>query len=135
MDYDLITWDNSFSVGFAILDEQHKELVNMINELTEDCKKGTSAAELSFKLVLERAVEYAKTHFADEEKYMDKVLYPNMAAHKKEHFNFLFEVVNLVNEVESGNTTPIEFVNFLKKWVLNHVAKSDMKYAPYLRKL
>jgi hemerythrin len=40
-----------------------------------------------------------------------------------------------MSEFEAGNTAPIELAQFLKKWLLNHIAVSDKQYAPFLAKL
>ena len=135
MDEDVVVWDDSFIVGYALLDDQHKKLVAMTNELIRGCKEGGAAAQESFGQAFEKAAEYAKTHFADEEWYLTHVLFPDLESHKKQHHKFLFDVVNLANEVESGNTAPIEMVRFLKNRLLNHIAVSDKQYAPYMKKI
>ena len=134
MDEDLVVWDDSYSVDFKPIDDQHRELVAMINELIEGCKKGNAAADNSFLQVLGKVVNYAKTHFADEEKHLSNVQYPELASQKKEHFNFLFEVVSVTNDVESGKTPPIDMAKFLKKWLMNHIIQSDKLYMSYLKK-
>ena len=134
MDEDLVAWHDSYSVGFAPIDDQHKKLVAMINDLMQDCKKGGAVEKASFMLISDKAIEYAKIHFTDEELFLSKALYPDLAAHKKEHFNFLFEVVNIVSEVEAGRTTPLDMVRFLRNWLMDHIAVSDLKFAPHLKK-
>jgi len=135
MSDEFIVWDDAFSVGHNVIDDQHKELAGMINELTDACKRGDEDAALASKMVLDRAVAYAKNHFADEEKYMSKASYPGLWDHKKEHQEFMFEVVGHMHEIENGTYTPIDFAKFLKSWVLNHIAGSDKKYEPYLKKM
>ena len=135
MDEDLVVWNDSFSVEYAPLDDQHKKLVGMINELIQGCKEGTEAAKESVMQVFEQTVEYVKTHFADEEEYLAQVLYPNLDTQKKQHQQFVFELVSLVTKVESGNTAPIDMVKFLKNWLLEHIAVSDKQYAPYMKKI
>ena len=130
-----VVWNDSLSVGFDPIDNQHKQLVDMTNELIQACKDGAVAADLTFMQTVDKAVDYAKVHFATEEKYMNMVHYPELPEHKKQHFQFLFDVVNVLNEVQAGNTTPIQMVRILKNWLAQHIAKTDMQYAPYLRKL
>ena len=135
MDEYSVVWDDSFSVGFEPIDIQHKELVLMTNELLQGCKRGAMAADIAFLRIIRKAVEYAKTHFADEEKYMDQTNYPKLNEHKKEHEDFVAQVLKAVKEFESGNTAPLSMAEFLKNWLLNHIAVSDKQYAPYLAKL
>lgn len=36
----LIRWNNEISVGISSIDEQHKQLVNMFNELNDGLEQG-----------------------------------------------------------------------------------------------
>jgi hemerythrin len=135
MDEDSVVWDDSFSVGFEAIDHQHKGLVNMTNTLFEACRQGAAMADVTYLTTIRKAVEYARIHFADEEKYMGKANYPRLNEHKKEHEAFVAKIVETLNEFESGKTAPINMARFLKKWLLNHIAVSDKQYAPYLAKL
>ena len=132
MNENLVEWDDSFSVGFDHIDDQHKKLVDMINELIQGCKNG-DAKEVVMK-IFEKLADYVKIHFADEEKYLTDVIYPDLTAHKKQHQELLFELVGHVAAVEAGSTAIDDFVKFLKDWLLTHIAMSDKKYAPYLNK-
>ena len=135
MDEDLVVWNDSFAVGFTPIDDQHKGLVSMINELVKGSREGDSVADATLMEVFEKTVEYARTHFADEEKILTEVLYPELEAQKKQHQHFMFEVVNIVTDVESGKTTHIEMVKFLKTWLMHHIVESDKKYIPFLSKV
>ena len=134
MDEDSVAWDNSFSVGFDPIDDQHKSLVSMTNELFQACKHGAVAADIAFLQTVKKAVGYAKTHFADEEGYMREANYPHLGEHKKQHEDFVAAIIKTIEEFEAGNTEPIDMARFLKKWLLNHIAISDKKYMPYLAK-
>jgi len=133
MDEDSVAWDNSFSVGFEPIDTQHKNLVHMANQLFLACKEGGVAADIAFLQVMKKAVDYAKTHFADEESYMRKAAYPRLDEQRKQHEDFVAIVVETIREFEAGNKEPIDMARYLKNWLLNHIAVSDKQYAPYLK--
>jgi len=135
MDENIVTWDEAYSVGFELIDNQHKKLVGMVNALFTGCKQGAVAADIAYVRVIDKALEYAKTHFSDEEKYMRQADYPKLREHKKQHEKFVKEILKSVKIFEKGNTAPIEMAMFLKNWLLNHIAVSDKQYAPYLAKL
>jgi len=135
MNEDFVTWDDDFSVGFAAIDNQHKDLVLMVNELFKGCERGAVAADMAFLRTIRKALEYAKNHFADEEKYMAQSGYPNLNEHKKQHEDFVVTVIKATHGFEAGETAPLEMARFLKDWLLNHIAISDKQYAPYLAKL
>ena len=130
-----VVWDDAFSVDFELIDNQHKELVRMTNMLFEGCKKGSTAADVAFMKTIRDAVEYAQTHFYTEEKYMKMTEYPELDIHKEEHRSFVVSVVQAVKDFEGRKTAPMALAQFLKQWLLNHIAQSDKKYSPYLAKL
>jgi len=134
MNEDFVIWDDSFSVGFEPIDEQHKELVRMTSGLFTACEQGVIAADMAFLQTMKKAVDYAETHFADEEEYMSEAGFPHLSGHKKQHEAFVAEVQKSIDEFEAGNIEPIYMARFLKKWLLNHIAVSDKLYSPYLSK-
>jgi len=135
MDQDSVVWDDIFSLGFKPVDDQHKKLVLMINELFTACKMGVIEADMAFMDIAKKTLEYTETHFADEEDYMRDVNYPRFNDHKKQHIDFIAAVEKTIEDFEAGNTEPIEMARFLKKWLLNHIAVTDKQYVPYLAKL
>ena len=62
-------------------------------------------------------------------------VYPDLAKHQNEHLTFLADVKQIYQKFEEGKASPIELVEFLKRWLLNHIAVSDKKYAPFFSKL
>jgi hemerythrin len=132
MDENSVVWDDSFSVGFGPLDDQHKALVDMINELFQACKEGVVEADMAFLGIIKRALDYAETHFADEEEYLSEANYPHLSEQKEQHEAFVEEVQKTIEEFEAGNVEPIHLAKFLKKWLLNHIAVYDKRYSSYL---
>jgi len=135
MEHDYIVWDDVFSLGFKPIDDQHKKLVLIINELFTACKEGVIAADMAFLETAKKTLDYTETHFADEEDYMREVNYPRFNEHKKQHEDFIASVQKTIDEFESGNTEPIEMARYLKKWLLTHIAVTDKQYVPYLARL
>jgi hemerythrin len=123
-------------MGVKEIDEQHKGLLNFVNELF-DHSTGDEIDEKSyFKEVIQQAVQYIKNHFATEERYMIATKYPGYAAHKKTHDSFTLTVLNSVKEYESGKRLVLEkFAYFLKDWILSHVAVMDKQYSDYFWKI
>ena len=128
----LVIWNDSYSVQFNRIDDQHKELVRMTNELLGACNRGNNRSDSSFMKTIQAAVNYAKSHFTTEEVYMETVSYPEIQLHKKEHKGFVDEVLRQVKNFEEGKSEPLTFALFLKNWLLNHIAVSDKKYVPFL---
>ena len=135
MNEDSVTWDNSYSVGFEAIDNQHKILVKMINDLFESCKQGTAVSDKTFLQTIKKAADYARDHFSEEDRYMVQAGFPNLSEHRKQHDDFLTKVIKSMHDYEAEKTAAIELARFLKNWLLNHIAICDKQYAPYLAKL
>jgi hemerythrin len=132
----IVQWEDGYSVGVELIDAQHKELIRMTNELFLGCQKGGMAAEAYFMKAIQGAVNYVKTHFYTEEEILSRLYYPGLAAHKKEHEDFVAEVLQEIRAFEQGKKlAPQDFVKYLQNWVLVHIAGSDKKYGAFIESL
>jgi hemerythrin len=129
----IVEWKDRLSVFIPIIDEQHKSLINMTNDLYAGCLQGDEAAVAYFKTAVRKAVEYVKYHFTTEERILENINYPAFASHKKQHEDFVKEILRGVKEFEEGKKfIPNIFVRYLRDWVLTHIAVSDKNYSEYL---
>ena len=135
MNEDSAVWSDAYSVGMTEIDDQHKELVKMTNDLFISSSEGGFAADKAFLQTAKKASDYARVHFSFEEDILKKAAYPEFDAHKKQHTDFLETVLKSVQEFESGKMAGIEMARFLKKWLLNHIAVCDKHYASFLGKI
>lgn len=129
----IVTWQNSYSVGVKLIDEQHMELIQLTNKLYNSCLAGHERSRNIFLDTIHEAVDYVGFHFGTEEKMMERINYPEYTEHKNEHTDFVKEVFIKVNEFNSGKIiAPITFVHYLKTWVLHHIGVCDRKLGKYL---
>ncbi|MDR2404384.1 MAG: bacteriohemerythrin [Spirochaetaceae bacterium] len=132
----LVAWDDRYSVGIRLIDEQHKELVNLTNALYAGCLAGDEAAQKYFLETIHGTVDYVKYHFAAEEKILKNIKYPSIGDHKKQHEGFVKQIFDDVKSFEEGKKfVPNVFVRYLKDWILTHIAVVDRKYAEYILNL
>ena len=128
----LMAWNEKMSVGINTIDEEHKKLVNMLNELYD----GIQANQAKEKLgkVLDGLIAYAASHFKREEQYFAQTGYPDAPAHIKEHVDLTNQVLEVQKKYKAGETGTLsmEVMNFLKRWLITHIQGSDKKYAPHL---
>jgi hemerythrin len=126
----MIEWDDSFSVGVEEINEQHKKLVSMINELYDAMKAGKGKDALG--PIINGLIDYTQVHFKTEEDYFDKFGYPLTQAHKLEHKGFVDKVTAFKSDFDAGNTSlTIDVMNFLKDWLIHHIKGSDKKYTEF----
>jgi len=131
-----VEWSNRYSMGVKIIDDQHKGLLNFVNDLFDHSNGREDDEREYFKKVIAGAVSYVKEHFATEEKLMIGTKFPGYAKHKEIHDEFTKTVVKAVNDFNEGKRLVLEkFAYFLKDWVLSHIAVEDVQYADYFRKI
>ena len=129
-----VAWSNSYSMGIKVIDDQHKGLLEFVNGLFNHPDENEEAERAYFKEVIHQAVQYIKTHFATEEKYMITTKFPGYSAHKKTHDEFVLKILQTVEDFESGKKLVLKkLAYFLKDWILSHVAIEDMQYAQYFK--
>lgn len=129
----LLTWKNDYSVQVEQIDEQHKRLVNLINQLYDALLEGKGKNSLA--PILDELVDYTQTHFTTEEVMMKKCSYPKLEEHKTEHDTFTKTVKEFYARFQSGQAAiSVELMEFLTSWLNNHILNVDKQYAPYLLK-
>jgi len=126
---ELITWSDRMSCGIKLVDEQHKGLIVLVNDMFNHVT-GDEAQEVEyFKKVINQAVRYVKIHFATEEKIMLAAKVPDYARHKKAHSQFILTVLDNINYYNSGKKFNLySFTKYLKDWILSHIAVMDKHY-------
>jgi hemerythrin len=132
----LVNWSPTFSVGIKLIDDQHKELLNLTNDLFKHCVGDERAERAYFQKIIQGAVNYIKVHFATEEAIMLKTKFEGYREHKREHDSFVLTVLDQVKNFNEGKKfNLINFTKFLKEWVLTHIAVSDKLYFEYFKKI
>jgi len=127
-----VEWKDDYSVGIATIDDDHKKLLGLINQLQAAAHYKTD--EEIVENVLNQLVEYTKYHFSREEEMMKKCDYPDFEDHKKQHDEMIQQVSHYINEYRVDKTRTIEDVAvYLKTWLVNHINGSDQKYTPFLK--
>jgi hemerythrin len=120
-------WSNDLSVNVQEIDDEHRKLVGMINTLNEAMlsHKGREAQ----KATISAMVDYAATHFAREERYMQTFRYQGYQAHRIEHNKFTAKALDLQTRADRADfILTLEIVDFLKAWLQNHIMGSDKRY-------
>jgi len=115
-----------------VLDEDHKRLVGMVNELFDAMQAGHGREALG--RILDGLVQYTKMHFAREESFFTKTSYPVGAAHKQEHDALTRQVLEVQQKYAAGSNAALslEVMQFLKNWLVQHIQGSDQKYRAHL---
>ena len=128
----LITWSPDYSVGNEEIDSQHKKLIEIINTLHDGMKAGKGKVILGD--ILDELTNYTGFHFAVEEKLFEKYNYPDTITHKQAHADMVERVLEFrEGYVKGSSLLTLEIMNFLRDWLVNHIAKSDKNYSAYFK--
>jgi hemerythrin len=128
----LMTWTDKLSVGVAVIDDDHKKLVGMVNELYDAMQAGHGRDKLG--AVLDRLVQYTKFHFSREEKFFAETAYPDAAQHKQQHEALTRQVIDVQKKYAAGTaaTLSVDVMHFLRDWLVKHIQGSDQAYRQHL---
>ncbi|MBI5559478.1 MAG: bacteriohemerythrin [Deltaproteobacteria bacterium] len=128
-----ISFTDEFSVGIAGIDEQHKKIMDFINQVHGAVKKDKPINEI--KRILEDMAKFTVDHFAAEEKYFAQFNYPETKKHKAIHEKLLGKVSGIVAQINEGTEVNlIDVLIFLKDWLQTHILVEDKQYGPFLNK-
>ena len=122
-----IAWTDSYSVGIEKIDKQHKQLVEMINQLID--AHDTSVRSEMVSDTLTSMTNYAMSHFQTEEDLLREHQYPQYDDHHTEHMAFIRKTAEMASAaIKLEQSVPVELLSYLKEWLINHILKSDMQY-------
>ena len=136
IDFELISWSKTFACGISLIDDQHKNLVDLLNEMFNHVSGDEEQENAYLKKIIHEAVGYTKVHFATEEKIMLVTQFSGYAEHKAAHDKFILTVAKHISDFASGKRLSLySFTNYIKNWVLSHIAVMDKQYFVYLKKI
>lgn len=129
----LISWNDSYSVGIKVIDEQHKYLFELLDQLIE--AESENRGKEILENILEDLIKYCNSHFILEEKLMIENNYPYFSSHKRSHDQFSSKINLLLHNFKMGETGLVqETVTFVLTWLIEHIQGTDTLYVPYLLK-
>lgn len=124
-------WTEAYRVNVADLDQQHRELIDTINELDKALRLGEGNSALN--PLLDKLVKYALDHFAEEESLMEKHGFLGLSTHRMQHEKFRRKVAALIDDHKAHKPgVPVTLMLFLRDWLKDHLLKADKLYSAYL---
>lgn len=122
-----INWNSKFSVQIKEIDDQHKVLVNLLNELYDSMESKDS--EKVIGRIIGELVEYTAFHFRTEETYFDNFNYKETVDHKQKHRSLIKKLFVIKSDFESGKiSVSNDLLEFLKQWLFEHILVTDKEY-------
>ena len=120
-------WTEKYSVHVELFDRQHRILFRTSEELNEALHKGQGKVVVG--KIIQRLVDAATTHFADEEVALALKAYPDLRLHRDEHKALLDELLNFQREYQAGTLgVAARMMPFLQRWLSDHIMQADKQY-------
>lgn len=126
----LLEFSEQLKVGFALIDDDHKILIDQINMLADALNSDDS--DDTVQSVLNVLVDYTEFHFGREEQLMKQTGYDESPGHLREHKVLVKQVSEMRRRYIEGEIGPKELLSFLKVWISQHILKSDKALAAHL---
>lgn len=124
-------WAKDMVIDHGPIDEDHRQLVEMVNVLHTATSEGRGIEVVDD--VLHKVIDYTLGHLQREEALMASIRYPQLEQHKRQHQQFADELNALKRKFEGGSITVASQLSLvLREWLSLHIRRSDKEIAPYL---
>jgi hemerythrin len=122
----LLEWKEEYATGIDDVDDEHKDLIDVINRLHELLL--ADDAKLTVPAFFARLIEGVSAHFALEERIMGESEYPDLAAHREDHERLLDEMRELVQAFgQAEEVDSVDLAMRLEPWFSQHFATHDLR--------
>ena len=125
-------WSPEMSVGLSELDEDHRYLIKIINDLSDAIEVAEKSKDASILRQSLRCLQrYAEFHFAREEAVMRACDYAPLSRHQEEHSDVDDKMAALANRLDDDSAAAAvnaELLDYLKDWLIHHIMIVDMSY-------
>lgn len=126
-------WGDDLKIDNGPLDDDHRRLVDCVNELHTATSQGNGQAVVGE--ILARLIAYTQEHFAREERQMERHHFPQLAAHKQQHVELMKEVLDMKSRFDAGSITVASQVStLLRDWLSLHIRRNDKELVRHIRK-
>lgn len=128
----MIQWDKQYELGIELIDDQHKELIEITSRLSDLLTEAVEGEDVYDGMVslIEELKAYTIYHFNTEETLFEKFNYASREAHVAEHNKLIEEIENLdLRAVDEDQVVyGKKILKFLISWVFKHISGTDVLY-------
>ena len=128
----IMSWDASLDVGVDAMNLEHQEILTAMNRVYDAAAQGQAGEAVN--ALVARLGQVCVRHFADEERFMETVAYPDRDRHKQLHTRLLAQYQEHAQAIRQAGGHPTDaFFQFLKFWLTSHIKGIDTKYAAHAK--
>ena len=129
-----VQWTDDMSIGVGLIDEQHKMLIQHLNNLIKSLEPKQGVTEVANTLSF--LIDYTHFHFSEEEKHMAANNYPGLKHQKMKHDEFKTTLGNLEEEFKEEGATHVladSIHTLLVNWLIKHICEVDVEFGAFLK--
>jgi len=127
----LIEWSDALSVHVRQIDQEHQQLIELINTLHEAMK--ARGGKETVGIAIDCLVQYTRFHFGGEQVLMAKHGYSDSPMHRAEHRAFVQRTQEFAKGYAAGKLLlSMDVMNYLKVWLTEHICKVDKRFGEFL---
>ena len=126
---DKVQWSDQYLIGIDIIDEQHRQLIETVNQLIvvpEGVDESVYVEEATLEML-----SYAMYHLRTEEAILQKHNFPDYTEHKAEHSKFVHHMNEMIHN-QKDMLQRVKLLEYLVPWITQHIFVDDMVYRSYL---
>lgn len=125
-----VVWGQNLCVGIQQIDDEHQNLVAILNQLDAAMKNGKGNRVMTE--ILSKLLQYTQMHFEAEEKFMVECAYPKTQLHQAQHRQLVEKLVKFQVKFEkNGYRITSDMMDFLTYWLTNHILGDDKTFAQF----
>lgn len=126
-----LRWDDSLLIGIDEIDEQHKQLFRLANELQEKLRAGDAKSQVD--AAIRELITYIQTHFTAEERLMVEQDYPGLAEQQAQHRGFIQKIALFIKGAQNHNPLIArDILLFLRTWYTAHISTTDRTFGEFM---
>lgn len=126
----IMLWDETLDIGVEAMNREHRDILDAMNKVFDAAAAGLNGPAMM--ALIGRLGQITAHHFADEEKFMTKIGFPTLEAHKRVHAKLLADFAAHAAAIEKDNGTATQaFFQFLRLWLSAHIKCIDRKYGEH----
>lgn len=127
-----IDWRKDYEIGIGAIDHEHRELIDLINEMHAGMAGDASPEAVAG--FLGELYTQVSSHFALEERMMRDAHYDAFDAHKAEHEELLESIHELMDSYGVGETFDFDdrIAGTFRAWFEHHMKGADGRLYRFL---
>ena len=122
----------NLETGNAMIDREHRELIQAVNRLLDACSEGKGRAFMDETIKFLN--NYVNQHFSHEEQLQKRSSYPGLAAHRAFHEKYKQTLKEITSQISASGPTIAELGKLNKhiSVLLSHITTDDKKLGAFL---